>query len=150
MSSVAATMAGAISYIGTMAMWSVMLGGGNSRNRNSPLVMLAAAILVPLGASFVQLGISRNDEYNADEYGAKLTKNPGGLISALQEITNRAQTRPMSSKSGGSPSPATASLWIVNPFRGSSLVELFSTHPSLPHRVERLRKVAGEMNVYVP
>jgi len=75
MSSVAATMAGAISYIGTMAMWSAMLGGGgNSRNRNSPIVLLVAAILVPLGATFVRLGISRNDEYNADEYGAKLTR----------------------------------------------------------------------------
>jgi heat shock protein HtpX len=150
MSSVAATMAGAISYIGTIALWSVMLGGGNSRNRNSPIVLLVAAILVPLGATFVKLGISRNDEYNADEYGAKLTRNPGGLISALNKISSKAQTRPMSNKSANAPSPATASLWIVNPFRGSSLIELFSTHPSLPHRVERLKKVAREMNLYVP
>jgi len=150
MSSVAATMAGAISYIGTIALWSVMLGGGSSRNKNSPIVLLVAAILVPLGATFVKLGISRNDEYNADEYGAKLTRNPGGLISALGKISSRAQTRPMSNKSKSAPSPATASLWIVNPFRGNSLVELFSTHPSMPHRVERLKKVAREMNLYVP
>jgi heat shock protein HtpX len=151
MSSVAATMAGAISYIGTIALWSVMLGGGGSgRNKNSPIVLVVAAILVPLGATFVKLGISRNDEYNADEYGAKLTRNPGGLISALGKLSNRAQTRPMSNKSANAPSPATASLWIVNPFRGSSLIELFSTHPSMPHRVERLKKVAREMNLYVP
>lgn len=150
MSSVAATMAGAISYIGTIALWSAMLGGGgNSRNRNSPIILLVAAILVPLGATFVRLGISRNDEYNADEYGAKLTRNPGGLISALGKISNRVQTRPISKNSKG-PAPATASLWIVNPFRGSSLVELFSTHPSMPHRVERLRRVAREMSLYVP
>jgi len=152
MSSVAATMAGAISYIGTLAMWSMWLGGGNSRNRNgnSSLLVLLAAILVPIGASFVQLGISRSDEYNADEYGAKLTRNPGGLISALQKISTRVQSRPIGTNPKSSPSPATASLWIVNPFRGSSLTELFSTHPSMPHRIERLRKLAREMNVYVP
>jgi len=150
MSSVAATMAGAISYIGTIALWSAILGGGGGRNRNSPIILLAAAILVPLGATFVQLGISRSDEYNADEYGAKLTRNPGGLINALAKISNKVQTRPISNRPTNAPSPATASLWIVNPFRGSSLIELFSTHPSMPHRVERLKKVAREMNLYVP
>jgi len=150
MSSVAATMAGAISYIGQMAMWSMWFGGG-SRNRNggSPLALLAI-ILVPLGATFVRLGISRNDEYSADEYGAKLTRNPGGLVSALEKISSRAQTRPIATNMAQAPSPATASLWIVNPFRGGSLVEMFSTHPSLSHRVEKLRKIGREMNLYVP
>jgi heat shock protein HtpX len=153
MSSVAATMAGAISYIGNIALWSRWLGGGTSRNRNggnSSILLLLAAILVPIGASFVQLGISRSDEYSADEYGAKLTRNPGGLISALEKISSKAQTRPISTNPSKAPSPATASLWIVNPFRGSSLMELFSTHPSMPHRIERLRKVGREMNLYVP
>jgi heat shock protein HtpX len=152
MSSVAATIAGAISYIGYMAMWSMWLGGGNSRSRNSgsSLTLLLAAILVPIGASFVRLGISRNDEYNADEYGAKLTRNPGGLISALQKISSKSQTRPIATSSAKAPSPATSSLWIVNPFKGGSMLELFSTHPSMPHRVERLRKIAREMNLYVP
>jgi heat shock protein HtpX len=152
MSSIAATIAGAISYIGTMAMWSMWLGGGSSRNRNSgsPILLLAAVILVPLGATFIQLGISRSDEYNADEYGAKLTRNPAGLISALQKISSRVQTRPIATKSSKAPSPATASLWIVNPFKGGSLTEMFSTHPSMPHRIERLRKIAHEMNLYVP
>ncbi len=150
MSSVAATLAGAISYIGQIAMFSMWFGG-NSRNRNggSPLLILAI-ILVPLGATFVRLGISRDDEYNADEYGAKLTRNPAGLISALEKISTKAQTRPIASKPAGAPSPATASLWIVNPFRGNALTEMFSTHPSLPHRVERLRKIGRELNVYVP
>ena len=150
MSSVAATLAGAISYIGQIAMFSMWFGG-NSRNRNggSPLLILAI-ILVPLGATFVRLGISRNDEYNADEYGAKLTRNPAGLVSALEKISTKSKTRPIATSPAQAPSPATASLWIVNPFKGSSLVEMFSTHPSLQHRVERLRKIGHEMNVYVP
>jgi heat shock protein HtpX len=150
MSSVAATLAGAISYVGQIAMFSMMFGGGNrNRNGGSPLLILAI-ILVPLGATFVRLGISRDDEYNADEYGAKLTRNPAGLVTALQKISAKAQTRPIATNPAKAPSPSTASLWIVNPFRGNSLVELFSTHPSLAHRVERLRKIGRELNVYVP
>jgi len=150
MSSIAATLAGAISYIGQIAMFSMLFGGGGrNRNSGSPLAILAI-ILVPLGATFVRLGISRNDEYNADEYGAKLTRNPAGLVSALQKISTKSQTRPIATNPAQAPSPATASLWIVNPFRGSSLIEMFSTHPSLQHRVERLRKIGREINVYVP
>lgn len=154
MSSVAATMAGVISYI---ALFSMMLGGGyggNGRNGGNPLLAIAAIVLVPLGATFVKLGISRSVEYNADEYGAKLTHNPGALASALQKISVKAKTRPMAGQPGanstGAPSPATASLWIVNPFRGSSMMELFSTHPSTEHRIERLRKIGEEIGVYVP
>jgi heat shock protein HtpX len=150
MSSVAATLAGAISYIGQIAMFSMWFGGGNrNRNGGSPLLLLAI-ILIPLGATFVRLGISRNDEYNADEYGAKLTRNPGGLVTALQKISAKAQTKPIATQASKAPSPATASLWIVNPFKGNSLTEMFSTHPSLPHRVERLKKIGRELNVYVP
>ncbi len=151
MSSIAATMAGAISYIGNIAMYSLLFGGGGrNRSGGGSGLLLLAVVLVPLGATFVRLGISRNDEYSADEYGAKLTRNPGGLISALEKITDKAKSKPISTNPSQAPSPATASLWIVNPFRGSSLVELFSTHPSLPHRVERLKKVAREMNMYLP
>jgi heat shock protein HtpX len=152
MSSIAATLAGAISYIGNIAMFSIWFGGGNSRNRNSgsPILLLLAAILIPLGASFIQLGISRNDEYSADEYGAKLTRDPGSLVSALNKISNRVKTSSFVKPGSQNPSPATGSLWIVNPFKGSSMLELFSTHPSLPHRIERLKKVGREMNLYVP
>jgi heat shock protein HtpX len=152
-SSVAATIAGVISYIGNIALYSMMFGGGgNNRQGGNPLALVLAIILVPLGATFVQLGISRGLEYNADEYGAKLTQNPGALASALEKISARVQTRGMSSggpNSAGSPSPATASLWIVNPFRGSSMLELFSTHPSMQHRIERLRKIGQQMGIYV-
>jgi len=153
LSSVAATMAGVISYIGNIALWSMMFGGaggGNNRNGGNPLLFVAAIVLVPIGAMFVQLGISRSVEYNADEYGAKLTHNPAGLASALVKISARAKTQGFARNSNNGPSPATASLWIVNPFRGSSLMELFSTHPSTQHRVERLRKIGEEMGVYVP
>jgi heat shock protein HtpX len=154
-SSVAATIAGVISYIGNIALYSMMFGGfggnGNNRQGGNPLLLVAAIVLVPLGATFVQLGISRGLEYNADEYGAKLTQNPGALASALQKISAKAQTRPIAAAGGqgGAPSPATASLWIVNPFKGSSMLELFSTHPSMQHRVERLRKIGQQMGVYV-
>jgi heat shock protein HtpX len=153
LSSVAATMAGVISYIGNIALWSMMfggVGGGNNRNGGNPLLFIAAIVLVPIGAMFVQLGISRSVEYNADEYGAKLTHNPAGLASALVKISARAKTQGFTRNSNNGPSPASASLWIVNPFRGSSLMELFSTHPSTQHRVERLRKIGEEMGVYVP
>ena len=149
MSSIAATMAGAISYIGQIALFSTMFGGGGRKNSNSGILLLAV-ILVPIGATFIQLGISRDDEYNADEYGAKLTRNPAGLASALQKISAKAQVRPIAKTQAQAPSPATSALWIVNPFRGSSLMEMFSTHPSMAHRIERLRKIGREMNVYVP
>lgn len=156
-SSIAATIAGVISYIGNIALYSMMFGGlsgngNNNRQGGNPLLLVLAAVLVPLGATFVQLGISRGLEYNADEYGAKLTQNPGALVSALEKISAKAQVRPMSTggpNSPSAPSPATASLWIVNPFRGSSFLELFSTHPSMKHRVERLRRIGQQMGVYV-
>jgi len=149
MSSIAATMAGAISYIGQIALFSTMFGAGGRRNNNSGILLLAV-ILVPIGATFIQLGISRDDEYNADEYGAKLTRNPAGLASALQKISAKAQVKPIAKSQAQAPSPATSALWIVNPFRGSALMEMFSTHPSMAHRIERLRKIGREMNVYVP
>jgi heat shock protein HtpX len=155
-SSVAATIAGVISYIGNIALFSMMYGGfgggGNNRQGGNPMALVAAIVLVPLGATFVRLGISRGLEYNADEYGAKLTQNPGALVSALEKISSKVQTGRMAGgapNSGAGPSPATASLWIVNPFRGSSFFELFSTHPSMKHRVERLRKIGQQMGVYV-
>jgi len=154
MSSIAATMAGAISYIGNIAFYSMWFGGfSGNRNRQgngSFVLLLVAAILIPLGATFIQLGISRTDEYNADEYGAKLTRNPGALISALEKITARVETKSFSRDQNNGPSPATGSLWIVNPIKGHSLLELFSTHPSLEHRVERLKKVARDLSIYVP
>ena len=171
-SSVAATIAGVVSYIGQMALFSVMFGGssGNGRGNNGgAIALLTAAIFVPLGATFVRLGISRSFEYNADEYGAKLTRKPGALISALTKIeASSKQNRGFGRRSGAggyggsggyggntagtgqSPTSAsTSSLWIVNPFSGHSLVQLFSTHPSTQNRVKRLQHIAEEMGQYV-
>jgi heat shock protein HtpX len=158
-SAVAATIAGVVSYIGQMALFSMMFGGsgqGGRNNSGSALTLLMAAIFVPLGATFVRLGISRSFEYNADEYGARLTHKPGALISALEKISNQASARRgmfgrrgMGQNQSPSPtSPSTSSLWIVNPFSGHSLVELFSTHPSTPNRVKRLQHIAEEMGIY--
>ena len=71
-------------------------------------------------------------------------------MTALEKISSKSQTRPIATNAAKAPSPATASLWIVNPFKGNSLIEMFSTHPSLQHRIDRLRKIGREMNVYVP
>lgn len=153
-SSVAATMAGVISYVGNIALYSMMFGGfgGNGRQGGNPLVLVAAIVLVPLGATFVRLGISRGLEYHADEYGAKLTQNPGALASALLKISSKTQARAAPRAAVGTsrgPSPATASLWIVNPFKGATMFELFSTHPSIQHRIERLKKIGLQMGVFV-
>jgi heat shock protein HtpX len=150
---IAATLAGAISFIGNMMLWSMWFGGyGGGRNRNgggaAVIGLLVAAILIPLGASMVQLGISRSRESFADEAGAKLTRRPQELMDALRKISGQVQAHPMQ-PSSNSPGPSTSSLWIVNPFKGSALTELFSTHPSLEHRLEKLRKVAHEMGIYV-
>ncbi len=152
-SSIAATIAGVVSYLGNIALWSMWgTGGRGGRQNNGGLVTLVlASILVPLGATFVRLGISRSFELNADEYGARLTRNPAALITALDKISTRANTRSAGERPGqSSTSASTASLWIVNPFRGHSLVELFSTHPSTQKRIRRLRQIAEEIGVYVP
>ncbi len=146
-SSIAATIAGVVSYLGNIALWSMWGGGRNERQNGAALVtLLLASILVPLGATFVRLGISRSFEYNADEYGAKLTRNPGGLMTALEKISARANVR---GPRPSSTSASTASLWIVNPFRGHSLVELFSTHPATQKRVKRLKQIAEEIGAPV-
>ena len=97
-SSVAATIAGVISYIGNIALYSTMLGGlgDDGQGGGGNPLLLAAIILVPLGATFVRLGISRSLEYNADEYGAKLTQNPGALVSPWRRVRAR-RTRPEAS-----------------------------------------------------
>lgn len=150
-SSVAATIAGVVSYLGQIALFSVWFGGsGQNRGNGNVVALLMAAILVPLGATFVRLGISRSFEYNADEYGAKLTRKPGALISALTKISAQTRSSRFSrGPRGPSTSASTASLWIINPFSGHSLVELFSTHPSTPNRVKRLQEIAEEMGMYV-
>jgi heat shock protein HtpX len=99
---------------------------------------LAVAILAPIAATLVQLGISRSREYLADESAARLTGDPEGLAHALERLSHAAAIVPAEA------APATASLFIVNPFAGAgTLVNLFSTHPPIAERVARLRAMAG-------
>ncbi|MDG6997426.1 MAG: M48 family metalloprotease [Nitrososphaerota archaeon] len=150
--SIAATIAGTISYLGQMVLWNTFFfGGSGSRSRNQDsgafILMIIAAILVPIGAMLVQLGISRSRESYADEAGARLTEKPQELINALRKISNRGASTQWNQRNA--PGPSTASLWIVNPLKGSSWTEMFSTHPSLEHRIERISKVAQDMGIMV-
>lgn len=138
-SSIVATLAGAISMLAWMSMW---FGGMGRRDRDNPyagLIALAAFLLAPLAAALIQAGISRAREYQADATGAQVTHDPEALASALEKLQRGVQLRPME------PTPmaqSTAHLYIVHPFRGGGLVNLFSTHPPIEERVRRLREMA--------
>jgi heat shock protein HtpX len=135
-SSIAATIAGAIVMLAQMAMFAGMFGGFNGRNKNSNVfVMLFMAILAPIAASIVQLAISRSREFYADEGSARLTGNPNGLISALKKLEYGNQRMPMQAN------PSTAHMFIVAPFLGKGMASLFSTHPPTEERVDRLEKL---------
>ena len=129
----AATLAGAISYAAQMVFFTTIFGGGNRSSSNGILV-LVAALTAPIAAMLLQLAISRSRESRADEVGARTIRDPNALADALEKLEYWNQRRPMPFGS-----PASSSLFIVNPFRGSGLAGLFSTHPPLPERVRRLR-----------
>ncbi len=130
----AATLAGAISYAAQMVFFSAAFGGGNNRNGSNAIVLLAAALTAPIAAMLIQLAISRARESRADEVGARTTRDPNGLADALEKVERGATRRPMPFGS-----PASSSLFIVNPFRGGGFASLFSTHPPIEERVRRLR-----------
>ena len=130
--SIAATLAGAITFMARMVWWQMFF----SRRRMNP-ILLVGMILAPIGAILIKLAISRNREYLADEEGAKISKNPTALASALEKLDAQNKKNPI--KKGN---PTTASLFIVNPFTKSTFVKLFSTHPPTEERVERLRDMA--------
>lgn len=137
--SIAATLAGAISWIGYMGRWGLMLGGfGGSRDRRGGgLEALVMLIVAPIAAMLIQLGISRQREYAADAAGARLVGHPYGLISALEKLGAYNQRVPMTNVT-----PATSSLYIVRPLSpGQVFGGLFSTHPPLPNRIEALRRM---------
>jgi heat shock protein HtpX len=142
----AATLAGAISYIGQAFLFSELFGGspGGGRSNNGVLA-LVAAITAPIAALLLQLAISRSRELHADEVGARTIHDPEALASALEKLEDANDRRPQPIGT-----PATSALCIVNPLRGrSTLLSLFSTHPPLEERIRRLRAMTPDYR-YVP
>jgi heat shock protein HtpX len=142
-SSIAATLAGAIMMLARMAQYAMIFGGGRRDERDNDgggaLGLLATMILAPLAASLIQMAISRSREFQADDSGARLVRDPEALASALQKIAGGSAQVPLDA------SPQTAHMFIINPLHASMLRNLFSTHPPLEQRLERLQQVAVEL-----
>ncbi|QQE77652.1 zinc metalloprotease HtpX [Alicyclobacillus sp. SO9] len=135
-SSMAATIAGVITGIANILQWGMIFGFGRNEEDNGGVVgELATIILAPIAATVVQLAISRSREYKADATGARLVGNPNPLADALERLETYSQHIP----SGVNPSAS--HLFIVNPLRGESLMQLFSTHPPTEERIRRLRQM---------
>jgi heat shock protein HtpX len=135
-STIAATVAGAISMLANIAQWGMMFGGSRHDDEGrgtNPIALILTVILAPLAAMLIQMAVSRSREYQADASGAQLTRNPTGLASALAKLGQASRMVPMDAN------PATAHLFIVNPLSGRSLSNLFATHPPLEDRIARLR-----------
>ncbi|HWQ31284.1 MAG TPA: zinc metalloprotease HtpX [Blastocatellia bacterium] len=141
---ITASIAGALSMLANMAMWSSLFGGSSDDEDEggSPVGGLLGIIVAPIAASLIQMAISRSREYLADEAGAQLTGDPLALASALRKIEQWSQHAPMQSGT-----PATAHLFIINPFAGGGLLRLFSTHPATNDRISRLETLAREMRL---
>lgn len=132
-STMAAVMAGALTFVARIGMWGMMLGGGN-RN-NSPLggiIQLAALIIVPIAALLIRMAISRTREYHADATAAEMIGSSKGLASALEKMEAHAQRRPLQVNE------AASHMFIINPFSAKKATKLFSTHPPIHQRIERL------------
>ncbi len=137
---IVATMAGAISMLAQMAQWSMIFGGGRRDGDDeggSPIVALVMMIVAPIAAMLIQMAISRTREFEADKGGAQIAGNPSGLANALLKLDKGSQLIPMADAK-----PATAHMFIVNPLTGGGLMKLFSTHPPIAERVQRLNDMA--------
>ena len=146
-SSIAATLAGAISYLAHMAQWAAIFGGG-SRDREegggNMFSLLFMMIVAPIAAMLIQMAVSRSREYMADEGGAKLTKDPLALASALRKLQMGVQNIPM--QVSDATATSTAHMFIVNPLSGGGIASLFSTHPPMEERIARLEAMARDMS----
>ena len=143
-STIAATIAGAISYLAYMGRWGIYFGSDSRRRgEGSSIAALLSVILAPIAAFIVQMAISRSREYLADENGAKITKKPIELANALVKISGAKKIGLIMNTN-----PSTSHMWIINPLRGGGLLELFSSHPPVEKRVERLKKLARELGIY--
>jgi heat shock protein HtpX len=142
----AATLAGAISYVGQMFLFNEMFGGtGRGGNGNNTIIALVAAITAPIAAMMIQLAISRSRELHADEVGARTIGDPESLARALEKLEDRTSANPQPIGTAG-----TASLCIVNPLRGGGLLRLFSTHPPLEQRIALLRAMHPDYHYSLP
>lgn len=135
-SSIAATIAGAISMLANMAQWAMIFGGFGRSNDNNErggiFGTIAMMIVAPLAAMLIQMAISRSREFAADAGAARITGNPSGLVSALRKLQEGNKRIPMQAN------PATAHMFIVSPLSGKGVASLFSTHPSMDERIARL------------
>jgi heat shock protein HtpX len=139
-STIAATIGGAIVQIAYMAQWAAIFGGfrrDDNEGGSSGLSLLLMAILAPLAAGIIQMAISRTREFSADETGARMCGDPMALASALRKLGFASQRLPMDA------SPQTAHMFIVNPLSAGGIAKLFSTHPPLEERIARLEAMAG-------
>ncbi len=139
---IAATFAAAIMFLADMARWAMIFGGSKNDeeeggNPLSAIGAVVAMIVAPLAATLIQMAISRSREYLADETGAKYCGKPLALASALKKIAYGNEMMPMDAK------PATAHMFIMSPLSGSSILHLFSTHPPIEKRIERLQALAA-------
>lgn len=132
---IAATITSALAIGARMFMFS-SLGSRDRESANTFLILFLAAIGATIAATLIKLAISRQREYYADEFSARITRKPHSLISALIKISDSVERRPLEEGN-----PATSSLFIVNPFRGDGIIYLFSTHPPIRKRIERLKRI---------
>jgi heat shock protein HtpX len=131
---VAATLAGAIMMLARFAQFAAIFGGGRDRDEGGgALGLIAMAIIAPIGAMLVQMAVSRSREYQADATGARFCGRPDSLARALEKISGTSRRIPLAS------TPATAHMFIMSPLSGKGMMSLFSTHPPVEKRVERLR-----------
>lgn len=133
--SIAATLAGAVMMLASMAKWAAIFGfGGDDEEGGGGIIgLILMAIVAPIAALLIQMGISRSREYMADEGGARISGKPYGLAGALEKLSRASQALPMNAN------PATAHMFTVNPLTAKSFANLFSTHPPIEKRIERLR-----------
>ena len=137
-STIAATIAGAVSFLAQMAQWAMIFGGhrGDDDEGGSPIAAIIMMIVGPIAAMIIQMAISRSREYVADEGGARLAGNPRYLSGALRKLHTASQKIPMDAN------PATSHMFIVNPLSGGGILKLFSTHPPIEERIARLESMS--------
>ena len=147
-SSIAATLAGAISYIAQMAQFAAIFGGGRDRDQEggggNMFSLLFMMIVAPIAAMLIQMAVSRSREYSADAGGAKISGDPLALASALRKLHMGAQNIPL--EVSPATQNATAHLFIVSPLSGASFASLFSTHPAMEERIARLEAMAKDLS----